>query len=198
MTKGETNIGECVHRSSLAVLAKSVKCKTRRCPAQTHGPVDVDLHDLFVRAVSADGRWRPQGCHRDIQSLGHGRQVVDRPPRPTPKSHGQRRLTQTHFGRKALLADTSARHPSAHLRGHSQAHLIHCAISHASTIGGPLRPGTRPACRSSAPSTGCLLKLIHSPLFHLLIHRFNWHFMICIRIAAPLNMADHDTTWGLT
>ena len=35
------------------------------------------------------------------------------------------------------------------------------------------------------------------PESHRLIHQFEWHFMICIR-TAPLNMADHDTTWGLT
>ena len=78
-----------------------------------------------------------------------------------------------------------------------QAQLIHCALSPGSTIGGPLRPGTRPARGSSAPSTGWLLELIHSPLSHRLIHQFEWHFMICIR-TEPLNMADHDTTWGLT
>ena len=179
-------------------LTQVVRNTTRRCPAHMDGLVDMGPLDLFVHAVSVAGRrWCPQGCHRDIQSLGHGRQVVDRPPRLTPKPHGQRRITQTHFGRKALLADCSARHPCARLRGPSQAQLIQCALSPGSTIGGPLRPGTRPARGSSAPSTGCLLELIHSPLSHRLIHQFEWHFMICIR-TAPLNMADHDTTWGLT
>jgi hypothetical protein len=110
-------------------LTQVVRNTTRRCPAHMDGLVDRGPLDLFVHAVSlAERRWCPQGCHRDIQSLGHGRQVVDRPPRLTPKPHGQRRLTQTHFGRKALLADTSARHPSAHLRGHSQTQLIQCAL----------------------------------------------------------------------
>jgi len=179
-------------------LTQVVRNTTRRCPAHMDRLVDMGPLDLFVHAVSvAERRWCPQGCHRDIQSLGHGRQVVDRPPRLTPKPHGQRRLTQTHFGRKALLADSSARHPIARLPGHSRAQLIRCAFSPGSTIGGPLRPGTRPARGSSGRSTGCLLELIHSPLSHRLIHEFEWHFMICIR-TAPLNMADHDTTWGLT
>jgi hypothetical protein len=55
-----------------------------------------------------------------------------------------------------------------------------------------------PDASSPLSTPGCLLALIHSPLSHRLIDRYELHFMICIRIPARLNMADHDTTWGLT
>ena len=108
------------------------------------------LLDLVARADSAD-RGRQQGGHRDIESLGHGSQVVDRPPRPAPKPHGQRRLAQAHLSRQGLLTDTSASHPGAHLCGHPQAQLVHCGLCHDSTIGRSLPPGTHPATRSNAP-----------------------------------------------
>ena len=198
MKRIETNFTGCDRRGGLVALRKSMRNITRSCPAPVHVVVDADLLDLLLRAGSVSGRRGQQGGHGDIESLGHGRQVVDRPPRPAPKSHRQCRLAQTHLDRQGLLADTSARHPSPHLSGHSQAQLVHCGLSHGSTIGGPLCPGTHPARGSSALPTGCLLALIHSPLSHRLIYRFKWHSIICIRIPAPLNMADHDTTWGLT
>ena len=108
------------------------------------------LLDLVARADSA-GRGRQQGGHRDIESLGHGSQVVDRPPRPAPKPHGQRRLAQAHLSRQGLLTDTSASHPGAHLCSHPQAQLVHCGLCHDSTIGASLPPGTHPATRSNAP-----------------------------------------------
>ena len=126
---------------------------TRSCPAPIHGLVDADLIDLFLRAGSVAGRRRrgQEGGHRDIERLGHGGQVVDRPPRPASKPHGQRRLAQTHLGCQGLLTDTSAGHPGAHLCGHPQAQLVHCGLSHGSTIGGSLPPGTHPVGRSDAP-----------------------------------------------
>ena len=208
MKRIETNFTGCDRRGGLAALRKSMRNITRSCPAPVHVVVDANLLDLLLRAGSVSGRGGQQGGHRDIESLGHGRQVVDRPPRPAPKSHRQRRLAQTHLGRQGLLADTSARHPSSHLSGHSRAQPVHCGLSNGSTIGGPLCPGTHPGRGSSAlptgcliapyPQPGCLLALIHSPLSHRLIDRYKRHFMIWIRIPAQLNMADHDTTWGLT
>ena len=198
MKRIETNFTGCDRRGGLAALRKSMRNITRSCPAPVHVVVDANLLDLLLRAGSVSGRGGQQGGHGDIESLGYGRQVVDRPPRPAPKSHRQRRLAQTHLGRQGLLADTSARHPSSHLSGHSQAQLVHCGLSHGSTIGGPLCPGTHPPRGSSALPTGCLIALIHSPLSHRLLYRLKWHSMIRIRIPSPLNIADHDTTWELT
>lgn len=148
-------------RRGLAIAAAIASALGRtcvECAAMTLEDADaalrssssVTLLDLVARADSA-ARGCQQGGHRDIESLGHGSQVVDRPPRPASKPHGQRRLAQAHLSRQGFLTDTSASHPGAHLCGHPQAQLIHCGLCHDSTIGGSLPPGTHPATSSNAP-----------------------------------------------
>ena len=141
-----------------AAIASALGRTCGECAAMTLEDADAALRssssatllDLVARADSA-ARGCQQGGHRDIESLGHGSQVVDRPPRPAPKPHGQRRLAQAHLSRQGLLTDTSASHPGAHLCGHPQAQFVHCGLCHDSTISRSLPPGTHPATRSNAP-----------------------------------------------
>jgi len=138
-------------QGDLAALRESVHDITRTCPGVINGLAGPTVVAGATRAGSVAGRGRQQGGHRDIERLGHGSQVVDRPPRPASKPHGQRRLAQAHLGCQGLLTDTSAGHPGAHLCCHPQAQLVHCGLSHGSTIGGSLPPGTHPVSRTRAP-----------------------------------------------
>ena len=140
-------------RGDLFALRESVKDRTRTCPAVINGLAGATVVASATCAGSVAWRGCQQGGHRDIESLGHGSQVVDGPPRPATKPHGQRRLAQAHLGCQGLLTDTSAGHPGAHLCGHPQAQLVYCGLSHGSTIGGSLPPGTHPVGRPDAPSS---------------------------------------------
>lgn len=193
MKRRETNSTGCDRRGSLAALRESVRYITRSCPAPVHVVVDTDLPDLFMRAGSVAGRGGQQGGHQDIESLGHGRKVVDRLPRPAPKSHGQRRLAQPHLGlriswrtpRRAIQARTSAAtltlSSSTAVSSAARRQAVRSALARTRLADQVRFP---PDASSPLSTPGCLLALIHSPLSHRLIDRYELHFMICIRIPA--------------
>ena len=157
-----------VREVNLAAPMKRMHQRTKSCPAATYGLAAVNVSQVVQRAsmrrrtrrglnltaaASALGRGRQQASHGDTECLRYSSQVVDRPSRPAPEPHGQRRLAQAYLSGQGLLTDTSASHPGAHLCGHPQAQLIHCALSHGSTIGGWRSPRTHQASRSIAPSS---------------------------------------------